>query len=155
ARRSLMTTRRHRLVLLLFVLSPLGVEAQAPPRTDVHGDPLPADAVARLGSVRFRHPDGIVSSLAFSPDGKTLAVSGSYFSNSDIRVWDVAAGRELRRLSDKVHGQGLLAFSPDGRLLAVGHVSGLQVWDLATGRMLHKADMTSSRQLCALAFAPD
>jgi hypothetical protein len=44
-------------------------------RTDRDGDPLPAGALVRMGSVRFRRP-GHVSSVAFCDDGK-IAISGS------------------------------------------------------------------------------
>src|SRR5262249_18760333 len=63
------------------------------PWTDSHGDLLPPGALARLGTVRLRH-SAHVSSVAFSPDGKTLA-SGEY--DHAIRLWDVATGKEIRR----------------------------------------------------------
>jgi WD40 repeat protein len=43
------------------------------------------------------HSD-LVYSLAFSPDGKTLA-SGSGRDDTTIRLWDVASGKELRILA--------------------------------------------------------
>jgi WD40 repeat protein len=58
-----------------------------------------------------------VDSVAFSPDGGTLA-SGD--SDDMIRLWDVASGRVLRKL---IGHSGLLwsvTFSPDGRTLASG-----------------------------------
>jgi RNA polymerase sigma factor (sigma-70 family) len=58
-------------------------------RTDRHGDPLPVEAIARLGTVRFRHAERITS-LAFTPDGKRV-ISHGY---DGIRAWDAATGRE-------------------------------------------------------------
>src|SRR5208337_95346 len=53
-----------------------------------------------------------VLSVAFSPDGRTLASSGT----EGFKLWVVATGRELRSLT----GQRPVAFSPDGETLASG-----------------------------------
>ena len=62
-----------------------------------------------------------VFSVAFSPDGRTIA-SGLY--NGIVDLSDVASGRELRVL--KGHGNWVfsVAFSPDGRTIASGSNDG-------------------------------
>jgi WD40 repeat protein len=79
------------------------------------------------------HP-GQVWSVAFAPDGKTLAV-GSY---RQTLLWNVATGEELATLKGhKQHVSGLL-FTPDGkRLVTVSSKEDtLKVWEVGTGKEL-------------------
>src|SRR5947209_6338053 len=79
---------------LLFVLflNGSGTADEVAPRLDSHGDPLPPFALARLGTKRLWHQSQ-ANSIAFSPDGKTLATVAG-----EIRLWDVTTGKELRRI---------------------------------------------------------
>lgn len=70
-----------------------------------------------------------VLSLAFSPDGKTIA-TGSY--DDTVRLWDVKTGRQRATLSDSYQGRvDHLAFSPDGKTLAAPATHGLMLWNVA------------------------
>ena len=82
---------------------PLLGDGQA--RCDVHGDPLPPGAVARIGTVRFRH-GGELRSLAFSPDSRFLATSAA---DRTISIWDLATGRLVfQKPLQRLQGQGML-----------------------------------------------
>jgi RNA polymerase sigma factor (sigma-70 family) len=127
---------------------------------DRFGDPLPAGAIARLGTVRFRY-DGAVFALAFSPNGKTLAGS----TTSCVYLWDAGTGKELHRLP--VHPRVLikcLDYSPDSTTLVVGaadnhddKVGRLTFWDVASGKKLRTLTMPRPpvNQTWGVRFAPD
>jgi WD40 repeat protein len=71
-----------------------------------------------------------VSSVAFSPDGTTLA-SGSY--DRTVILWDLRTGRMRRRLLGHRHNVGTVAFSPSGESLASGDCTTVRLWDGASG----------------------
>src|SRR6266851_4899924 len=93
-------------------------ESHAPPkapRTDLYGDPLPEGAIARMGTLRFRHPTG-VRSICISNDANTLVSSGW----DGIRMWDAGTAKQRRHFGDESVRANSISLSPDGKLLASG-----------------------------------
>ncbi len=80
---------------------------------DALGDPLPAGAVMRLGSTRWRHGDQI-QSVCYSQDGKRDASAS--LGDGSVRIWDAETGRMLHRFS--LNQVIELALSEDGKWLA-------------------------------------
>ena len=126
------------LALLSLLLSSLAV---------VHALPSPASPyhVATL-----EISTGQVTSVAFSPNGATLA-SGS---NSTIHLWDVATKTNFAALSGHPWSILALSFSPDGKILASGsEVSTVKLWNLATG--IDIATLAHDSNVWSVAFSPD
>jgi RNA polymerase sigma factor (sigma-70 family) len=70
------------------IASPVPEPNRESPVVKKDDEPLPKEALARVGSTRFRHGD-IVTSMAYSPDGKWVA---SASRDGTARVWDSKTG---------------------------------------------------------------
>jgi WD40 repeat protein len=123
-------------------------QEQPPLRTNRFGDPLPPGAIARLGTLRWRHPDAFL--FAFAPDGKTLVTVG----DDDVRFWDISSGKVLRHQPVHQGRAHLLAVSQDGQNLALSHWDTLVLWDAATGKARHQIKDAHSC-VASVAFSPD
>jgi WD40 repeat protein len=126
-----------------------------PAPADRYGDPLPEGALARLGTLRFRHGSA-VEQAAFSPDGKQIAAA---VHDGGLCVWEAATGRMLFQVGKPAYAS-CVAYSPDGKLLAVpgeGNAIGdtVRLIDAATGRELRLLQTTRRFGIMCLAFAPD
>lgn len=130
--------------------------AEKKPALDLHGDPLPASVKVRLGSVRLRHGRGI-SLVAFAADGKELVSVGN---DGTARVWDVATGKEQRRMALPVSQTGGGSMSQSsGDVRIVHHYESTQELDvtltadgntlavLAQGAVVHLWDVARGLKL--------
>ncbi len=97
---------------------------------DALGDPLPAGAMARLGSNRFR-VSGFTRALAFGPEDRSLV---AYVAGGTVVTWERGTGKELRRF--EVPANYYVAFSPDGRTLAQTVEKQIRLWDTNSGKEL-------------------
>jgi WD40 repeat protein len=103
--------------------------------------------VRRLGA-----PDVLSHSIAFAPDGKTLAAGGC---GRFVRLFAVDTGREVRRFESGTEHALVVAFSTDGKALVADDCAGnFFCWETASGKRVETPVHSGGPGSC-LAFAPD
>ncbi|MGH9431767.1 MAG: c-type cytochrome domain-containing protein [Terriglobia bacterium] len=141
----------------------LMVEGNRQPRMPFGGNPLPPADIAvikrwidagakgpaageaatlqphlNIPNIKPRFPEvSPAGSVAFSPDGKTLAVGGY----KEVRLMDPATGKVLKSLDGAAGMVRSVAFGPDGKWLAAGgglcqQWGEVQIWDVQADKLL-------------------
>src|SRR5262249_18370753 len=87
------STARFLSLIWLPCMAPLHESGLAGPRVDRFGSPLPNGALNRLGTVRWRVPDGVLR-VRFLEGGKHLMVC---CADGIVRILDARDGTEVRR----------------------------------------------------------
>jgi WD40 repeat protein len=149
-----------------------------PARKDRTDEPLPSGALARMGTLNWRH-GGNITFVAFLPDGKRVVTAGE---DDTIRLWERETGKEIRRFAsvpvepagsgsdspapEKVVRMALMgmggssgnvrpALSSDGKVLAAATEHNvIQLWDVVTGKPIRQIK-ASQQGIAVLTFSPD
>lgn len=98
----------------------------------------------------------MVESLAYSPDGKTLA-SGAF---QEVVLWDADKGAIRRRLTGFTDRVVALGFSHEGKLLATGGGAPtsdgeIKIFDVASGKLVVEIKNGHSDTVFGVSFSPD
>ncbi len=141
----------ERVPLVLPVREEAAAAVVAPPRVGLHPPALVA---------AFTHQQlELVSTLAFSPDGRWL-LSGD--RRGQLWLWDVARRQMIRSFAltstrDRAQAGGVCAAlfdAPGTLLISSHHDTMLRLWDSQTARVLHQLSGHSAT-VRALALSPD
>jgi WD40 repeat protein len=103
-----------------------------------------------------------ISSLVFSPDGKTLAAASENALHSSsapytyaIRYWDIGARKKCAQETPGAFCPRCLQYSPDGKLLAAGDHWDLDLIEVGTGQVWAVLEGRKNAYINDLAFSPD
>ena len=103
--------------------------------------------------ITYRQHTGIVSAVAWSPDGDAIATASW---DHTVQVWNAKTGVLLTTYTGHSEIVDTLAWSPNGKEIASGswdHT--VQIWDVATGRTIVTYKGHSDVAVDTLAWSPD
>lgn len=128
-------------------------------------EPIKGEHLRKLVDPSVKTPDGqpvdaahltLVESLAYSPDGKVV-VSGSF---QEVKFWDAATGKLIRKIEGFADRVVTLSFSPDSKKLATGGgpptLDGeIKIFNVADGKEILNIKEGHSDQVFGVSFSPD
>lgn len=131
------------------------------PGTDLYGDPLPAGAAARLGSVRFRTAGGPVG-MGFAADNETLVAATR---ERRIVLLNSTTGRMLREIGTADLSIDAMWLTPNRRAAittgtlsaaeAGTRIQAVRIWDLQTGKLRSKLERPAKAERRWFGMTPD
>jgi hypothetical protein len=96
------------------------------------------DATTRKALLQFKGDEAAVCSVAFAPDGNTMATGGQ---DRNVHIWDVHTGKSIAILEAHKRSVTSVAFTPDGKMLLSGSLDRTVCqWDLKTCKLLRTLD---------------
>jgi WD40 repeat protein len=124
-------------------------------RKDADGLPLPAGAVARLGTLRGVDHETI-GFLALSADGKKVATVPEWRNNPVLRIREAPSGKLLQEIPLKIKFWEDMAISPDFHKLAWTYLDdSVAIVDLATRKQTILNAPTKDARGAAVSFSSD
>ena len=128
-------------------------EPEIEPADNIASLQLTISRMSQLIATLSGHAAG-VASVAFSPDGTTLAVG--LMGGPGIKLWDVATKTNIATWEAGEYMVTSVAFSPDGTTLAVGVGNGtVQLWNVATKTRTATLEEGGFTAIRSVAFSPD
>lgn len=138
--------------ILALAFNPAGTEVAAGGYHEVTvWDPSTGRLLRRIQNVARQ-----VQQIAFSPDGRHLAVAaGTPGRLGEARIFDAATGKLLRTAGTAGDLMTTIAFSPDGRRLAIaGADNAIRLVDVESGSSVFRTELNAD-WVMHLAFSPD
>ena len=130
-------------IALMFIFLPILYLSNTFAEDSTHWR-LPEGAKARLGK-------GDIREIAYSPNGKHLAVAGSI----GIWLYDMTTYQEVALWTGYMVPISSIAFSPDGKTIVSGSNDGnVRLWDVNTGKNI-QTFKRNARLVWSVCFSPD